>query len=471
MILLRTLLLLTLLLPVRAWASPPVRWQICEDGQAAVCHPVNPERLTLAGPIVTLVGIVAVPQPIDGVRRSLAIDLDAMASADVRWNGTLIGRNGVVGADRSSEVAGRYSASIPIPAALVHAGRNQLLIRLSAHHLWLPVSQPIHRIELGSPVDADAYTLRHYLPTLAILALPAMALAILLVLLTSGRIGRSALLPVAILGIVLLQGGLETSKLVLSYTYPWHLARLVTLTGLTGIVAVILSALSASVFAPAALRWVAGLSVTALSIAFLFVAGPDQQALALFQTGLALVALTTLRAVRRHDRKAAGVLVITLVVLAWSNLAGPDFLDSSYYIVAAIGAVAVCLLATARRDAIVAPNASPIAPAEALVTIRDGARQHVVLPSQITHLKANDDYCSIYFVDGRHVMVTMPLKDLLALLPADFVRVHRSHAVNATRIASVGPGPNRTRIAVLRDGATLPVGRTFATQLLHALER
>lgn len=466
--LIRALLLLILLLPTRAWAGLPVQWQLCDDHPPANCRAAVPEQLTLAEPIVTLIGTVEIPEGESGSLPALAIDLDAMASAGIRWNGTPIGGNGIVGPDDSEEVPGRYSASIPVPAALLRPGLNDVVIRLSSHHLWLPVSQPIHRIEVGAPVDADAYTLRHYVPALATLAMPAMALAMLAMLFHSGRTGRSAILPGAILGIILLQGALETSKLAFNYSYPWHLARMVALTGFTAIVSFLLVVLAARMFAPAALRTAGLLAATGMGIVIFVVAGLDQKALALFQTGLAGVALLAIGPALRRERQAAVVLVAALAVLAWSHLAGPAFLDRGYYNVAAIASLLLCL-AAARRHNIAEAGTAPVSSAETPMIIHDGSRQHVVVASEITRLNASDDYCSIYFADGREIMVTMPLKTLLALLPAEFVRIHRSHAVNLTRVTSVRPGPKGSRTVVLQDGVILPVGRTFVSGLRDAL--
>ena len=469
MILLRAMILLILLLPAHAWAGLPTHWQLCDRGKLVVCRTASPEKLTLTEPITTLVGTVELSKNVDGTFPALAVDLDAMASADVHWNGTLIGRNGVVGLNRATEVAGDYSASIPVPATLIREGQNLIVIQLSAHHLWAPVSRPIHRIEVDSPGAADAYTLRHYVPTLATLALPAMALAILLLLFRSGEVGRSAILPAAILGLVVFQGCLETSKLVLTYTYPWHLARLVALTSLTAIVALLLVPLAAMSFAPAAVR-VSGLcAVSAMAIVILAVSGLDQQALALFQTGLAIVVLITAGPVRRRDQYAVTVFLAVLGVLTWSCLAGPAFLDRGYYNVAAIASVSLCLVAAAKRTTIATHEAVSARPNEEAITVCDGVRQHILRPTQITHVKADDDYCWIYFLDGHEIMVTMPLKALLLLLPTNFVRIHRSHAVNVLHLASVRPGSKGSRIAVLQDGVVLPIGRTFAFKLLEAL--
>lgn len=442
-----------------AWAMPAVRWAQCDPGRPSLCHPVVPEHMKLTMPVTTLSAVVSISP--DEADAPLAVDIDAMASAEVRWNGSLIGRNGVPGVDRASEAPGLYTASIAIPQRLVRPGDNRVTITLSAHHLWLPVGQPIHRLMIGPPRDADAYTLRHYLPTLATLVVPACALLLLWALLVLGRIGRMMLPAMTILALIVVQGLIEVSKIAVSYTYPWHLARLTALTGLTAVVGLLLVVLTSRVFLPSRTRAMSGGAAVAMAVACLIVPGLDRQALAVFVVALLAVAAGAAPAFMRRDRRAAALFIAAVSLAIWAYRAGPDFLDTVYYVTAAGAAIALGLAAVLRPAQ---ASDSPVAASEPTVTLRDGARHHIILPSQITFLKADDDYCTIYLTDGREIMVTMTLKTALGLLPAGFLRIHRSHAINVRHLSGTRPGP-RGRVAKLSSGTTLPVGRTYAADL------
>jgi len=421
--------------------------------------------MKLTAPITILSAIVSVP--LDDVDETLAVDVDAMASVEVRWNGTLIGHNGVPGMDRASETPGLYSASMPVPPHLIRPGHNRVRIILSAHHLWFPVSQPIHRLAIGLPRDAEAYTLRHYLPTLTTLVVPACAFLLLAVLLFIGRVGRVVLPAMTILALVVVQGLIEVSKIAVLYVYPWHLARLIVLTGLTAIVGMLLVVLTCRVFLPSRTREVSIGTAVAMALAFLIVPGLDRQALAVFVIALVAVAAGSTPAAARRDRRAATLLVAAVLLAIWACRAGPDFLDTGYYVTAAAGAVALGFLAMLRP---VRAIDAPIPVNEPTVTLRDGVRHHIIRPSQIIFLRADDDYCTIHLCDGREIMVTMTLKAVLALLPADFVRIHRGHAINVRHLSGTRPGPSG-RVADLSDGAALPVGRTYAADLRALIER
>ncbi len=456
-------LLIALCVGYPSWAAAASGWQLCDGGRAVQWRAVTPEYIDLSSPLTMLTTVVRVPP--GEVGNPLSVDIDAMASAEVLWNGVAIGMNGVPGTSRANEVPGRYSVSLPVPPASIRPGDNRVTILLSSHHLWLPVGQPIHRIAIGSPQDGDAYTLRHYLPTLATLALPACVLLVLTVLMSAGRIGRAAFPMLAVLAAIIVQGLVETSKLAIPYAYPWHLARLVSLIGMTAIVGLLLVGLTSRLFMNSRAMIVVIVIVIGMAMvaACLTVRGLDRQSLAAFEIAMLAVAGVTLPAAARRDRRAILLAPLAVSLAACAHIVGPDFLDAGYYVAAASASVALGLAAILRP---VPVREVPVAvPAiEPTVTLRDGARHHVISPSQVVLLKADDDYCSLHMADGREVVVTMTLKAVLALLTADFVRIHRSHAVNIHHLRGTRAGVNG-RLAELSGGIVLPIGRAYASEL------
>lgn len=343
-----------------------------------------------------------------------------------------------------------------------------MTITLLAHHLWLPVDQPIHRVAIGPPQDADAYTLRHYLPTLATLALPMAALLLLSALQLAGRIGKPFLLPMTILAVIVAQGLLEVSKLVLPYPYPWHLARLVVLTGLTALVALLLVVLTCRIIQPSRIRIAIAATAATMLTACAVVPGLDRKALAMFEIAMLVVATLTVPTVMRRDRRAIAITAAAALLGIWAHYAGPNFLDTGYYVAAAGAAVALGVAAVLRPVQVIEVPVS-VAATEPSIALRDGARHHLLTPSQILFLKADDDYCTVHLAEGRKVMVTTALKSILALLTTDFLRIHRSHAINLRHLSGIRPGPNG-RIAELADGTALPIGRTYAADLHGLIE-
>jgi len=461
----RWIILLVLLgLACPAWATPIVRWQQCDRTS---CRPVTPEFLRLEAPLTTLVADVMIPP--DQTHAPLAVEIDAMASARISWNGTVIGSNGTVGASPDTETAGAYSASIGVPQRYIRAGRNRVTILLSAQHLWLPVDQPIHRVTIDQPSDAQAYGLRHYLPTLVTLAIPASVLALLVAMLLAGRIGRAFGPILAILALTLAQGGLEVSKIAIGYTYPWHLGRLAVLLGLTGAVA-LLVAITASRLFLSKRTWLVGAATTlAMMLCCVFVGGLDRKAIAVLALGLtAAVAIAIPAAMRRHGPAAIFAGTAALVAV-WAVLRGPDFLDTDYYLVVAALSVGLAIATTTRAPRPTA-NAESIVD-EGAIVLRDGTRHHRIAPSKIVFVKADDDYCIIRLDDGREITVTMTLKAMATLLPPTFQRIHRSYVINAALLQAVVPGPRGGRVANLPNGTRLPIGRTYESDVLALMAR
>jgi hypothetical protein len=88
------------------------------------------------------------------------------------------------------------------------------------------------------------------------------------------------------------------------------------------------------------------------------------------------------------------------------------------------------------------------------------------LAPTIDWVSAADNYVELH-IGGRVMMRRMTLAEAeLALSDRGFVRIHRRYLVNRDRIAAVrGNGEKVVRLA---DGAELPVGKRFATNLLAA---
>ncbi len=58
-----------------------------------------------------------------------------------------------------------------------------------------------------------------------------------------------------------------------------------------------------------------------------------------------------------------------------------------------------------------------------------------------------------------------------SLDPNRFLRVHRSYVVNLERVAKIEPYGKDTHVAILSDGARLPVSRTGYSRLRAVLDQ
>ena len=107
----------------------------------------------------------------------------------------------------------------------------------------------------------------------------------------------------------------------------------------------------------------------------------------------------------------------------------------------------------------VAADARPPGSWSARIVARDGGRVHVIPVDDLDFVEARDDYVCLRSA-GREVLKQQTLTALAAQLdPSRFVRVHRSFVLNVARIARIERYAKDSRLAVLRDGAKVPVSR------------
>lgn len=440
--------------------TPTQVWRLCPAPD--LCRLVDISSLALDAPITTLT-TTFVAGPEDRTA-PLALHIAATASAEIRWNGALIGTNGQVGADRAHETPGRFSALVAIPQDRVRPGPNLVEVRLSAHHLWAPVRRPIHNLSIGPYRDPLHGALRHYLPTLLLTGLLALAFFGAVGLWLARRPPGSATLTL-LTGAVLVQAVAEASKLALTYSYPWQLARIAAVAGMTALAALAIGRL-AQVFVPEGrLRW--GLTAALVFALLIALLGPpwwDAKALWAFRAGCAaaLVAATLGALSGIRNAQTAQPVCVLALVLSWS----PGFLDVGYYLLfltlfCGLAAYAVLL----GRAAAVPPSPEPPPRRNETLSIPDGTSRRLIRAEDLLHVRAADDYSLVTLTDGREILSTANLSTLTQLASAHLVRVHRSHAVNPARIAAVHRSGRSGATVELKGGVRLPIGRAYRAAL------
>lgn len=473
-------LLLSLLSLLLLAAGPPV-----EQGPPRLCPPERPAptcpvvdlgTVRLDGAETLLVRTIRVDPAALPLARPSMVWVIAMASAELRWNGELIGRNGLPGADAAHEVPGRFVSTFVVPARLMRPGDNLLSIRLSAHHLWLPVRVPVHAIEV-TPYETPALPgLRDYLPALLSLGALLAGLVYFAAAFLSDRSDRAALLVAAAAGTASLQLLTEVARAFISYSYPWHLARVGLIALLSALTAILIAAYAAHRFAPSRRRWLVGGTAAAALACLVLSPWYDLKALGALIAGGLAVAIAAALAIRAQPRAASLGLCAGLAITGLAIREDARFLDRSWYLL--LAALLIVLVfeqvlhfrrARAERDeqvrrgdALAARLAEAERTGERIVALKDGSRMHRVAEGDILYLRAADDYCEAVLRDGRVLLVTMTLAKLLATLPERFARVHKSYVVNRPHVVSAAPRPGGGSLLTLSDGSEIPVGRAYA---------
>jgi two-component system, LytTR family, response regulator len=103
------------------------------------------------------------------------------------------------------------------------------------------------------------------------------------------------------------------------------------------------------------------------------------------------------------------------------------------------------------------------------LVLRDGADLLIIPAENIDYVRGQDDYVEV-FHDARSSLTQQTLQHLEASLdPTRFVRVHRSYLLNVGRVARIEPWGQGSKLAVLKDGRTVPVSRSGEARLRAVL--
>lgn len=105
------------------------------------------------------------------------------------------------------------------------------------------------------------------------------------------------------------------------------------------------------------------------------------------------------------------------------------------------------------------------------IVIKDGTRVTLIPVGKLDYAEAQDDYVALAS-DGKKHLKQQTIASLEACLdPEQFVRVHRSYIVNFARVARIEPYGKDSRLAILTDGARLPVSRAGYARLKVLLDQ
>ncbi len=103
-----------------------------------------------------------------------------------------------------------------------------------------------------------------------------------------------------------------------------------------------------------------------------------------------------------------------------------------------------------------------------MLTVRNRGTQTLIPVHEIESLEAEGDYVRI---TAKQVhLVHMTLQQVLSQLPASFVRIHRSAAVNTAMIKELRSRLRGDYLVVLLSGRTLPMSRTYRDALQSILQ-
>jgi|SRR5215470_3910225 len=104
------------------------------------------------------------------------------------------------------------------------------------------------------------------------------------------------------------------------------------------------------------------------------------------------------------------------------------------------------------------------------IVVKDGTRVQIIPVTKLDYVEAQDDYVALASQGKKHLK-QQTISGVEAVLdPKNFLRIHRSYIVNLERVSKVEPYGKDSHVAILSDGARLPVSRAGYARLRAVLD-
>lgn len=382
----------------------------------------------------------------------LGLYLSGTFSARVWWNGQEVGQKGEPAAVREQETPGPVDAVIYLPASALQPGNNTAMVEISSHYRQDSLNSILHGSDALPGLRLASYSAEVRRP-IGYYAVPFLVFALLgvgaLVILRADvyEWDLALLLVTALMS----AAAAEIFRAFYAYPYSWHMLRLGLLASAAMVFACALP-LHAAKRAGVVLPTIALPGLALAGIAATLWIGPPQDIVhaALWLTVPVAIIFAT-RAVRQGVHGSARLLG-ALSFLLLSLLLDKDLFFDQYLYVAVIPLIAVLCLPQQQ------PATQPGTEPERLI-VHSAGRQRIIVISEILAIQGAGNYAEIKLAGGDIVLDDRPLKALLTLLPASFLRVHRSHIVNLNEVSelrSLGAGKYEL---VLNRGQRCPLSR------------
>ncbi|MBO9488907.1 response regulator transcription factor [Endozoicomonas sp. G2_1] len=403
-------------------------------------------------------------------KQPISLMIGGPFSAEIFWDGENIGNKGSAGNTINEETIGPIDFSSFVPPRLLQPGIHLIELRLSTQHLLMSDSSILHYVWL-TPYRKDGQRdLRYYVAPLLILS------GLILLSIQSLRIGRSAgnIMHTGLGGyglfiiVVLLA---EVSRAIINYPYHYHELRSVV--GWLGLMAAGLTLIYTcykvidAKFAKIPL--VLGALISLINN-YLPTNGEDLQ---LAKSFILLVLAPSLIFAVLSLKKRIGYLS-TLPIFCIASVVSIEssiglFLDSFLFIGSLIligGAWGWSYVDTKNQAG--AQNADDELQQ---FTIKDAGQEKVIRVSECYALKGEGNYTLVMLLDGSTYLHQNGLGAIMNTGPANFVRVHKSFAVNLNVVRTLKSAPGSKYWLEMTNQEKIPVSRYRVAELRGLLKR
>jgi len=414
-----------------------------------------------------------VPDALMSDTQPLAVELSGPFSAEIYFNGVIVGQKGVLPTSEMAEQAGPIDSVTALPSASVRSTGNLIAVRFASTRAGYSPTAVLQSLAI-TPYRPDARrSLRLYALTLGV------AGVLVVLAISSGRLAwerRDSRLYVLMGGLValILAALAEMSRAYVNYTYDWHQPRQVLI--LLGT-----SVFIASLTVFCVWRWpgsgrlatnlrLGGLALTALiAIAgTLGFGGYDGKIVWVSFIGLVFCAVWTLWQGVVSERWALSVCLVLLVLIGFNLVAPGAFIDRGLYAVVAVAMSDFLFRMTDHLSPLdeVEPETS-----EQVLSVQTSGRLYRVPVSDVVMLKAAGNYTEVHRTCGDWLLDQRGLAAVLECEVPGFLRIHRSYAVNLNQVEALLTRPGSRYAIQLKAGGEAPVGRSRVQAVRDALQQ
>ena len=299
----------------------------------------EPWQVDPQGRILWIRASVTLPEGFDVRSDPLGVHVAATGSWEAYWNGVFVGRNGVPGATRATEVPGKIDADVFVPPALIRDGQNLLALRISSFHVGRTLRAPIQAIAIERYAYLAARGLGMHPLTASVAGALLLGSVYFAVMFFLDRKDHTSLLLSLLALAVLGQFLAEFARRFVAYGYPLHALRVDLILAFAVATSVLLVTYVARQYSPRRLKTIVASTTVLVALSATLVPGYDAKTM--MSLLVALLITLAVAAVGAYAKAvgAWGTVAAIGGVLAVLVLDAARFLDQSYYV-----AVTVLLL-------------------------------------------------------------------------------------------------------------------------------
>lgn len=375
-------------------------------------------------------------------------------SAELTWDGVLVGEKGRVGADPESESPGTIDSITLIPPELIGPGRHVLHMRLSTQHTAVQGARIIHILALAPYRVDDRRLLRYY-------AVPLLLMSGLLILIVQSlRIGFSTgnrlYSGLGVFGLFILVSLIaEVSRALVNYSYNVHEFRGTFMWASLIGAGLTLNFICFSLHKQPWVRYVLfGALVVAVVTGRVGLGGDRQLALNFLTLAAIPAAIHLWFFVRKEVTFLSTLPIFWLACVVSYQWSIGLFLDSYIFIASIIYLASAWFWVYVEK-----PEPEAVAAAPGRLVVKSKGKEIYVPARDAVYLKAEGNFTTIMKADGSSLLHQLPLGKILNEPPPGFIRVHRSYAVNKTYIKTLRSAPGSKYWLELNGAEDVPVSR------------